>query len=342
MGDSVPQWNNAQICLELQEIFMTNAIPLLSTEEQVARLLATPRPGAENILAYYEHRMGGIGKDPRLMLLPLDDHLAHRGDGVFETIKYIGGRLYQLDEHMQRMRRSADSIFLAPPCSWEHIQELCLTVARHSEEQQGTLRVLLGRGPGGFGIAPSECPESSLYIIASRFTPPTEAWYNAGLKGFRTSIPAKQSYLARIKNTNYLPNVLMMHEAKERGMDVPFCFDAEGFLAESAVANICLVNNEGVVEVPRFTNSLPGTTLLRAMTLLEGKREWVHRSISEADIKRAAEVLMLGTGPECVAVVSYEGTPIGNGTPGETSRLMRGLIHTDMLENGVPFAQGAA
>ena len=314
----------------------SEAVPILSEQEQLARLLALPRPGEGNILAYYEHRLGGISRSPRLMLLPLDDHLAHRGDGIFETIKYDSGRLYQLDSHLERMRRSAEGIYLEPPCPWEDIRGIALQVAAAGGLPTGSLRILLGRGPGGFGIDPHEPPEASLYVAAYRYRPASEDWYERGLSGFRTSIPAKQGYLARIKNANYLPNVLMIHEARERGMDVPFCYDEEGFLAESAIANICLVNEQGCMEVPQFTNSLPGTTVRRAMELLQGKVESVLRRITEADIPKAREVLMLGTGPDCVAVTSYEGRPIGSGRQGEVAALLRRLIRKDIEENGVP------
>ena len=310
--------------------------PILSVDEQVVRLLAIPRPGEENILAYYEHRLGAISREPRLMLMPLDDHLAHRGDGVFETIKYSGGRLYRLDRHLERMRRSAGAIFLAPPCSWEDIRALILEVAAAGKERDGMMRVLLGRGPGGFGINPAECPLASLYIVAYRFTPRPESWYTNGLKGARTTVPAKQGYLARIKNANYLPNVLMIRECSEQGKDVPFCFDTEGFLAESAVAGICLVNKQGVLEVPALANALPSTTVQRALELIEGKVPHTSRPIREEDIFEAAEVLMLGTGPDCVAVVEYENRTIGDGREGKVTALLRELIRADILTSGVP------
>lgn len=312
----------------------------LSADEYLARLLSLPRPGEEKILAFYEHRVGAVCRDPRLMLLPLDDHLAHRGDGIFETVKYIDGRLYRLDRHLERMQRSADGIYLEPPCSWERIRELVLEVAAAGGEKNGLMRVLLGRGPGGFGIDPFECPEASLYVVSYRFTPKSEDWYEKGLKGFRTSIPAKQGYLARIKNANYLPNVLMVREAKEQGKDVPFCFDAEGCLAESAVANICLVSTDGVLEVPEFTNALPGTTVMRALELLRGQIAHRMRRIRETDIPRAAEVLMFGTSPDCVAIVEYEGQTIGSGTQGPLAKKLRELIRADIAATGTPIPLG--
>ncbi len=311
-------------------------IPVVSGEEYLKRMLALPRACAGEVLAYYEHRIGAITTDPKTMLLPLDDHLAHRGDGVFETVKYTDGRLYQLDEHLARMQRSAASMFLDAPCSWEKIREIVIEVAAAGKEKTGQLRVLLGRGQGGFGIDPAECPETSLYVVAYRFHTKPESWFEKGLRGFRTSIPAKQSYVARVKNTNYVANALMIREAKEKNADIPFCFDDKGNLAESAVANLCIVDEAGHLAVPAFDHALPGTTLLRAMELIKNEVTVTTRNIPEADIFRAKEAVLLGTGPDCVAIVSYEGKPVGSGKPGSVSARLRTLIKEDIKKNGIP------
>lgn len=310
--------------------------PVLSYDDYLQKLLCAPRPGADNFLAYYDHRVGAICRDPRLMLLPLDDHLAHRGDGIFETVKYTDGYLYRLDRHLERMRRSAAGVFLEPPCPWEEVRELVIEVAAASGARTGQIRILLGRGPGSFGIDPAESPVASLYLAAYRFTPKPDAWYREGLKGFRTSYPAKQSYMAKVKTANYLPNALMIREAGEFGKDTPFCFDEDYFLAESAIANVCLVNQDGVLEVPEFHHALPGTTMLRALELVEGKVPYRFRRLREGDLDRARELLLLGTGPDCVAITSYEGKPVGDGKEGPVAQLIRKLIREDIPKTGVP------
>lgn len=309
---------------------------VLSYDEYLQKLLAAPRPGAENFLAYYDHRIGAICRDPRLMLLPLDDHLAHRGDGIFETVKYTDGFLYRLDRHLARMRRSAAGIFLEPPCSWDEVRELILDLAAAGKEKTGQIRILLGRGPGSFGIDPTESPVPSLYMAAYRFVPKSDEWYAKGLTGFRTSYPAKQGYMAKVKTANYLPNVLMIREAREFGKDTPFCFDEDQFLAESAIANVCLVNQDGVLEVPEFVNALPGTTMMRALELIEGKVPHRFRRLREGDLVRAKELLLLGTGPECVAITEYEGKPVGDGKEGPVAKLVRQLIREDIRKTGIP------
>jgi branched-chain amino acid aminotransferase len=310
---------------------------IVDTDAYLARLLAAPRPGSESVLAFYDHRLGVIGTDPRLMLLPLDDHLVHRGDGVFETLKYIGRRLYQVKPHFDRMQRSADAIFLAPPCPWDEVARLTLEVCRAGGIDDGMVRVLVGRGPGGFGIDPAECPAPSLTIVAYRFHPRPAEVFERGVTAFRTSVPAKQNYLARIKSIDYLPNVLMKREATQRGEDYPVCYDDRGFLAEGATENICLVDAAGRFVVPELSNALTGTTLLRAVELTRGEIDVVFTSIREYDIDSAREMFILGTTNDCLSIVRYNGQPVGDGRPGPLSRRLKSLLVADIAANGTPL-----
>lgn len=311
-------------------------IPVVDAQGYWEKLLQARRPGAEKILAHYEHRLGVISRDPRTMLIPLDDHLVHRGDGVFETMKWVDGKIYQLEAHLRRMERSCRAIFLSPPAPWDEVRDMILQVARVADSANGMLRVLVGRGPGGFGIDPVECPLPSLHVVAYTFKPKAEDAYETGATAFKTSIPAKQPYLATIKSIDYLPNVLMRREALERGVDYPFCFDANGFLAEGAVENICMVDQAGTVVVPEFTNCLAGTTLCRAVELLPKDISVVFRKIAEAELYDAKELIVVGTTTDAISVVRYEGKPIHDARPGPIAAQMRKLLQQDLQQNGTP------
>lgn len=308
---------------------------ILGSKEYLERMLAAPRPGAGQVLAFYEHRIGAVCKDPELMLMPWDDHLVHRGDGVFETIKWVDGRVYLLDEHLARMGRSGKAIGLEPPCPWEEVREIVLAIGRATGVNKGLFRMLLGRGPGGFGIDPSECPTPSLYIAAYQYTPKPAAFYEKGVTAFRTSIPAKQSYLATIKSIDYLPNVLMKKEAAAKGKDFPVCFDAQGFLAEGATENIAIVDASGCICVPNLNNALSGTTLLRVLELAKGEISHCYKTISEADIAVANEMIVLGTTAQCISIVEYNDRPVGDGKPGPVSKRLLELLKKDLVDYGV-------
>lgn len=310
---------------------------VLDSSAYLKRLLAAPRPGGASLLAFYDHRIGAITTDPRFVLAPLDDHLCHRGDGIFEAIVYRQRRLFQLDAHLERLRASAASLKLIPPCSWDELRASILAVARASGQDSGGIRVIIGRGPGSFGIAPADCPQSSLYIAAVTNHLPEEAWYRRGRTAFRSAVPAKQEYLARIKNTNYLPNVLMTEEARQRGMDVAVSFDEQDCLAEAAVANIALVDQNGTLVCPEFTHSLPGTTVQSAMELAAAFMQTCYRSIPAKEIPMAREMLLFGSTPLCVGITHFDGRPVGNGTPGPTAFLLRDLLWKKLLEEGTAF-----
>jgi len=310
---------------------------ILDTQAYLDRMLAVERPGSGNVLAFYEHRVGAVCKDPKLMLMPWDDHLVHRGDGVFETLKYLHRRIYQLDAHLERMKKSSAAIFLSPPCAWEAVRALILDVAKAAGRDQGLFRILLGRGPGGFGIDPAECPVSSLYLVAYDFHPKSESVFEKGVTAFRTSIPAKQPFMAKIKSTDYLPNVLMKRDAVEYGADFPICFCENGFMAEGATENICIVDADGKFVVPELNNALTGTTLMRALDLIKDDMPVVFRGIREEELYQAKEIIVLGTTADALSIVRYNGKPVHDVRPGPVSKKLRALLQQDLLDNGVLF-----
>lgn len=311
-------------------------IKKVNSEEYIDAMLSSMRAGTDSICAFYEHRIGLICTDPKLMLMPWDDHLVHRGDGVFEAMKFVDGKLYQLEPHLRRMKRSSATIFLEPPCSWDELSDIILDVCGASGCDSGVVRVFLGRGGGGFGISPYECPVPSLYIVVTKLSTKSDEWYKKGITAFKTSIPAKQPYLATIKSIDYLPNVLMKREAIEKGFDLPFCFDGMSFLAEGATENVCIVDSNGTLLIPEFTNALAGTTLLRAITLIADEVPVDYCAISEDEILMAKEVIVCGTTIDAVGVVRFNEKPIHDVRPGPVAIRMRELLIKDMKENGTP------
>ena len=300
-------------------------------------VLNLPRPGEENFLAFYDHRLGAVFTNPRLMLIPLDDHLVHRGDGVFEAMRFEGGAIYQLDEHVRRLMRSAAAIDLPCPLSPEELSVLVREVCIASAAEDGNALVFLGRGPGGFTLDTRECPVPSLYVVIKRFPRKAESFWEKGVSAVRTRIPAKQGWMSQIKSVNYLPNVLMKKDAIDQGADYPLCFDGEGFLAEGSTENAVLVDRDGTFVVPELKNALMGTTLKRAMNLAEGFMAVASRPVPEDELYDCREIILLGTSIDAVSVVRYNGRTVGDGRPGPVSRRLRELLVADRKAHGQPL-----
>ena len=312
-------------------------IPVLDTNAWIEKLRELERPGADNILAFYEHRFGAICRDPRLMLAPLDDHLVHRGDGVFETIRFTERKVIHLDAHLRRLANSAAGLSLTLPCPIEEIRDIVLAVAKAGDEPEGNIRILSGRGPGGFGIALKECPQPSLYVAAYRVPVRTDAWYDKGLTAFRSDVPVKPAMFARLKTTNYLSAVFMTLEAMQKHMDVALTFDANDCLTEAAIANVAVVDAKGALVLPEFKNALVGTVATKAMELAKTFMPVEIRPIPQAELDSVREMMILGTAHECIGVTHFEGRPIGDGKTGPVAHKLRKLIREDLLAGGAAF-----
>lgn len=314
---------------------------ILDADAWMAALKAAPRPGGDKILAFYDARVDAICRDARALLLPLDDHMCHRGDALFESLCYREGRIFALEEHLARLRDGGRVLSLQPPCSWDGLRERILDVARASGTDHGDIRVLVGRGPGGFGVSPEECPRSSLYIVALRTPLPSAALYERGLTAFASTVPPKQDYLARIKSTNYLPNVFMAAEARQRGMDVAVTFDEHGHLGEAAIANVGIVDAEGRLCYPEARRILPGTSMLAARKLAPQRLTVVERPIHRDELATAREILLFTSASLCVGISHFEGRPVGQGPdagrPGPVARWLRDALLEHMLATGTPF-----
>lgn len=304
-------------------------------------LLRAPRPGSDKILAFYDHRAGRLCRDPRLLLAPLDDHIFHRGDGLFESICYRDGVIFALDSHMARLADGAKALAIIPPCPFEEVRERIIDVARASGKSHGDLRVFLSRGPGGFGVSPAECPVAGLYIVAIASRLPEATLYERGLSAFASVYPPKQDYLAKIKHTNYLPNVFMAIEASRKQMDIAITFDEDGHMGEAAIANVAIVDCEGCLRSPDINRILPGTTLLAALEIARLRLPVKIGPIHKKELASAREMLLFTSATLCVAITSFDGRPVGQGVnagkPGPVALWLKDALMEHMLQTGTPF-----
>lgn len=304
---------------------MTSQIRQLSFEEAVARLQSVNVPARQSYLAMYSTWYGGIIRDPQLMMLPVDDHIVHRGDGVFEATKCVDGRVFALDRHLDRLMRSADVIGLKPPHTQAEIREICLETARAAGARDCMLRLYVSRGPGGFTANPYESIGSQMYLVITPFKPMPAAKYESGVSVRTSQHRVKEGVFATVKSCNYLQNVMMKKEAVDSGCDFTISLDEEGHLAEGSTENFAIISEAGEFLVPKFDRILRGVTLVRMMELaeelmkgpLKGKLIGIrNKAFGLGDVAKAREAMMLGTTLDALPVTTYDGKPVGDGRVG--------------------------
>lgn len=311
-------------------------IPILHEKDLQEKLRQT---SASPYFSMYSNHFGGIITDPTWMLIPIDDHVVHRGDGVFETLKCVQGSLYNLHAHFQRLENSAAAVALDLPCALQELEEItCQTVAA-SGKPDCLVRIIVSRGPGSLGVNPYDCSEPGLYIITSRLPPPVMQVKPGGVSAAVSRLQAKPGMLAAIKSCNYLLNALMKKEAADLGVDFTIGLDSGGLLTEAPTESIAVVTEDGALAAPLPGTILEGTTLARVFQLAEasavpnllGRVE--RRNISYQELSQAKELLVIGTTPNVAAITHLDGRPVGSGKPGPVYTALAQLLENDMLSN---------
>jgi len=278
-----------------------------------------------NALAFYRSDWNAITTDPKWMTVPVDDHLVHRGDGVFETLLCEEGAIYNLAAHLVRLRKSAAALHLELPWSDSELGDRILDTFRASSTSHSLGRVLIGRGPGGFSVDPAECLSASLYVIVYPAKPPFMESHPDGARLILSEVPPKSGGLATIKTCNYIPNALAKREANQRGAHFALGVDADGFLTESATENIAVIPEVNVLLIPPATHHLAGTTLARVSELMK-KQGWTVKEepIRPEQLFEMKEVLIVGTTAYVTQAVELEGQPLPKGPQAE--RWMNALV----------------
>lgn len=311
------------------------ATPYLTSDEALQRLQHYHPAHANNLFAMYSSILGGIITDPALMVLPMDDHLVHRGHGVFDTAMIVDGMLYQLDAHLERLLRSAEMSRIPLPYPPEQLRQIILDTAAASKQRNASVRYWLGAGPGGFGLSPSECITSSFYVMIFRATPEPERYYTEGIKVVTSTVPIKPPFFARVKSNNYLPNVLVLLEARDHGADYGLFLDERGMIAESSHMNVAFVTRDRVFRHPPFDAILSGITVQRVFQLAQrlvasGElRDIVVAEIAVEEGRAAAEMLLVGSSVKVAPVVQWDGRPIGDGRPGPIGKKLLAMWRED-------------
>jgi 4-amino-4-deoxychorismate lyase len=308
---------------------------VLQADEVLDQLRALRSRQPVRYWAFYSSQLGGIVTDPALMVLPFDDHMVHRGHGVFDTAAIVDGKVYDLEAHLDRFVRSARTSRLTLPCAREEMRALIVRTAAASGKRDASIRYWISSGPGSLGLAPAAGAEPGLFVMIFAGLAYPETWHTQGLRVMTTTYPIKPPLYAVTKSTNYLPNVLIQMEAQEAGLDNGVFVDEAGNVGESSNMNVAFVGEDGVLRHPRFDHILSGCTSLRLLDLARGLEGKLLRGVQVCDIpvaeaRASREMLLIGSSVKVAPIVEWDRKPIGDGKPGPIARALRELLEQDM------------
>jgi len=314
----------------------TRTIPLLTERDALAGLRSLRSRQPVDYSAFYSSQLNGIVTDPALMVLPFDDHIVHRGHGIFDTAAIVNGKIYDLEAHLDRFLRSAERSKLRLPGSREQMRDIIIQTTAASGKREGSIRYWMSSGPGSLELTPARGAEPGFFVMIFGGLSYPERWYTEGLRVMTTTYPIKAPLYAITKATNYLPNVLMQMEAKEKGFDNGVFIDEDGNVGESSNMNLAFVTRNGALVHPRFDHILSGCTSLRLLELARAQMDRAQvsgvevRDISAAEAHTCREMLLLGSSIKVAPVIQWDDQTVGDGKPGPVSAALLRLLDEDM------------
>ena len=311
-------------------------IPLLKADDVVARLKDLRSRQPVKFDAFYSSQLGGIVTDPAAMVIPFDDHMVHRGHGIFDTAGLINGKIYDLDAHLDRFLLSAERSKLRILPSREEMRDIIIKTTAASGRRDGSIRYWLSSGPGSLELTPAAGSEPGFFVMVFAGLVYPDRWLTQGAKVMTTTYPIKAPIYAKTKATNYLPNVLMQMEAKEAGFDTGVFIDENQHVGEGSNMNVAFVTRDAVLVHPTFDHILAGCTSLRLLELATVLRDRgllkaiEIRDLSVSEARASAEMLLMGSSVKVVSIVQWDDQVIGDGKPGPVAKALLQLLDDDM------------
>ncbi|MCA9240015.1 MAG: branched-chain-amino-acid transaminase [Planctomycetales bacterium] len=254
------------------------------------------------------------------------DHGLLYGDGVFEGLRSYGGKVFHLEDHVDRLYESARAISLKIPLTPEEMADAVNTTVSANNITDGYIRLVVTRGSGTLGLDPNRCSVPQVIIIADSITLYPKEYYENGLSIITTSVirnhPAALS--PRIKSLNYLNNILAKIEGLNAGCIEALMLNHKGEVAECTGDNIFLVKR-GVLYTPSVdAGILEGVT--RDVVIKLAKEQGLEvreTTLTKHDVYVADECFLTGTAAEVIPVVKVDAREIGTGKPGPVTKSLK-------------------
>jgi len=258
--------------------------------------------------------------------ISIEDRGFQFGDGVYEVIRTYGKSVFGLEDHLARLKRSADALDISLPYACSEIEAFVQDGCEKGGFRDTLIYIQLTRG-----IAPRAhaFPQKKHSTLVMTFRETTRTPAETQRKGVAViSIEDLRWGRCNIKSLNLLPNVLAREKAKHLGA-FEAIFVREGHVQEGAGSNVFAVFSGRIVTPPVGPFILSGIT--RELVLGLGAGEGLDLSeekISLQELLSADEIFLTGTTIEVLPVVQLNGSALGSGRPGKITQALAEAFQT--------------
>ena len=258
--------------------------------------------------------------------VPVFDRGFLYGDSVYEVTRAFGGVPFALDEHLDRLERSAAGLLMRTPPR-AAIKKAVLDTLAAAQLDDAYVRIVVTRGAGEIALDPAAADEPRLIVIARPPKPPPPEAYRDGVE---VAIVGRTRYAPgvptstvdpQVKSGNYLGSVMAVAEARKRGAYEAILCDNVGRLTEGSSSNFFLVRGHWVSTPPLSVGLLEGITRRKVLEILAAEKvRCAEQPLWPIDLHRADEAFLTSSVRGVVPITRADGEPIGDGKPGPITR----------------------
>jgi len=259
-------------------------------------------------------------------------HTLHYGMGVFEGVRAYnaerGTAIFRLQEHTDRLFRSAHILGMAMPYDKATINEAIRAVVRDNGLESGYIRPMCFYGAEGMGLRADKLQTHVMVAAWAWGAYMGEENLKRGIRVRTSSFTRHHVNIMMCKakaNANYLNSMLALNEALASGCDEAMLLDAEGYVAEGSGENIFIVRN-GKIYTPELTSALDGITRDTIITLAgEIGVPVVEKRITRDEVYIADEAFFTGTAAEVTPIREVDGRKVGAGSRGPITERLQSM-----------------
>ena len=259
-------------------------------------------------------------------------HTLHYGLGVFEGVRAYptenGPVIFRMNDHTDRLFRSAHILNLKIPWSKEEINEAQVQVVRENKLKEAYLRPMCFYGSEGMGL---RADNLKAHCIVAAWEWPNYMTPEARDKGIKVRTSSFTRHHVNITmckakaNGNYINSMLALREALDSGCEEALLLDNEGYVAEGSGENFFLVH-KGKLVTPELTSCLEGITRDTVFALAaELNIEVVEKRITRDEVYIADEAFFTGTAAEVLPIRELDGRTIGSGKRGPVTEKLQSM-----------------
>lgn len=246
-----------------------------------------------------------------LAVVPINDRGFMYGDGLFETMRVVGGRPFRLAQHLERMVRGAEFLKIKPPHTPKELQKFAEQLIEKNEMPEAILRIMLTRGPGQRGYSPANSGPPTMVMTVHplpALATDTQASWSLVTSPYR--IPAAD-VLASFKTTSKILHVMARAEAEGRGADEALLINTNGEAAETATGNLFWVYQDKICTVPTGRGVLPGITRAVVLEICQSLGLQTNKRVIKPEALRNSEGIFVTQSALGIVPVSvFDGEPV--------------------------------